>query len=535
MNRLKLWVFALLVAAGAAFGLRAHVGRLRAQALAGLDARLAAAAAHAGATSRSLAREAAVAAAFAARDERLVEALHQKEAAPPPPARGRRGRAPPLPRRPVVDEEAQEAALREAARAALASAEKAFGFELPAGTVVTAGNREWLARKGAPNDAEGEAMAALRGAIGGKPSRGYVRLNGALFHAAASPAGPGAGLVVLVPVDEAWAKGLAAVAGVDVTLAAPEVKPASTVRGAEAQALASAAKVAGATQDVGKIAKLDLSIGPVTAPGLPLLLGGLPAHRARAVAFEGVKNGAAVLSLPVAPALLPVASFEWYALLALVAFLLVAFLLGFFVRSREAPAAVPEPLLAAATRIERGDFSARVPALAGKLGTVATALNRAAELAGPAAAAETAKASVTDEFFARGAGAEAPSLPSPARSAPAALVADGPFEAALAPPRPPAPPPVPRPAAPAPPPAASAAAPAGGEGDEEAHWQQVYQDFLRTRTSCGEPSEGLTYEKFRLKLEGNKAALVSKYGCRTVKFQVYVKDGKAALKATPVK
>jgi hypothetical protein len=79
------------------------------------------------------------------------------------------------------------------------------------------------------------------------------------------------------------------------------------------------------------------------------------------------------------------------------------------------------------------------------------------------------------------------------------------------------------------------AAEAAFEVDEETHWQQVYQDFLRTRASCGEPSEGLTYDRFRQKLEGNKAQLVSKYGCKTVRFQVYVKDGKAALKATPVK
>ena len=83
--------------------------------------------------------------------------------------------------------------------------------------------------------------------------------------------------------------------------------------------------------------------------------------------------------------------------------------------------------------------------------------------------------------------------------------------------------------------AARAAAPGTVEVDEEAHWQQIFQDFLRTRASCGEPTEGLTYEKFRLKLEGNKAALVAKYACKSVKFQVYVKDGKAALKATPVK
>jgi hypothetical protein len=73
------------------------------------------------------------------------------------------------------------------------------------------------------------------------------------------------------------------------------------------------------------------------------------------------------------------------------------------------------------------------------------------------------------------------------------------------------------------------------EVDEETHWQQIFQDFLRTRASCGEQTEGLTYERFRLKLEGNKTALVTKYACKTVKFQVYVKEGKAALKATPVR
>jgi hypothetical protein len=81
---------------------------------------------------------------------------------------------------------------------------------------------------------------------------------------------------------------------------------------------------------------------------------------------------------------------------------------------------------------------------------------------------------------------------------------------------------------------ASVPAPAP-EGEEEAHWEAVFQDFLRTRAACGEPSEGLAYERFRQKLEANKAQLVAKYGCRTVRFQVYVKDGKAALKATPVR
>ena len=55
------------------------------------------------------------------------------------------------------------------------------------------------------------------------------------------------------------------------------------------------------------------------------------------------------------------------------------------------------------------------------------------------------------------------------------------------------------------------------------------------RDQCGEPTEGLGYDRFRPKLEKNKQQLVEKHGCRTVRFSVYVKDGKAALRATPVK
>lgn len=70
---------------------------------------------------------------------------------------------------------------------------------------------------------------------------------------------------------------------------------------------------------------------------------------------------------------------------------------------------------------------------------------------------------------------------------------------------------------------------------DEVHFQEVYQDFLATRESCGEAADGLTYDKFAVKLRKNRDQLTQKYACRTVRFQVYVKEGKAALKATPVK
>jgi hypothetical protein len=79
----------------------------------------------------------------------------------------------------------------------------------------------------------------------------------------------------------------------------------------------------------------------------------------------------------------------------------------------------------------------------------------------------------------------------------------------------------------------------GNSGDafseEEFHFQEVFREFVLTRERCSEASDGLTYDKFVQKLRKNKEQLMQKYSCRTVKFQVYVKEGKAALKATPVK
>lgn len=70
-------------------------------------------------------------------------------------------------------------------------------------------------------------------------------------------------------------------------------------------------------------------------------------------------------------------------------------------------------------------------------------------------------------------------------------------------------------------------------GDDATHYREVFSDFISTRKKCGEPVDDLTYEKFALKLEKSKEAVVQKHSCRTVRFQVYVKNGKAALKATP--
>ena len=87
-------------------------------------------------------------------------------------------------------------------------------------------------------------------------------------------------------------------------------------------------------------------------------------------------------------------------------------------------------------------------------------------------------------------------------------------------------------------PSADLIAATGGHGtvaDPAAEWHQVYEEFLRTKRECNEPTEGLTFEKFQQTLKKNRDALMQRHGCKRVKFSVYVKEGRASLKATPVR
>jgi hypothetical protein len=74
-----------------------------------------------------------------------------------------------------------------------------------------------------------------------------------------------------------------------------------------------------------------------------------------------------------------------------------------------------------------------------------------------------------------------------------------------------------------------------GPEDEDSHIRAVFSEYVAARGRCGEPVASLTLDKFRAKLEANKQQLIAKYSCRSARFSVYVKDGKAAIKATPVR
>jgi hypothetical protein len=73
------------------------------------------------------------------------------------------------------------------------------------------------------------------------------------------------------------------------------------------------------------------------------------------------------------------------------------------------------------------------------------------------------------------------------------------------------------------------------EDDDEMHVRAVYGEFINAKQQCGESVAGLTLDKFRLRLQENRNSLMARHACRTVRFAVYVKDGKASLRASPVK
>ena len=77
--------------------------------------------------------------------------------------------------------------------------------------------------------------------------------------------------------------------------------------------------------------------------------------------------------------------------------------------------------------------------------------------------------------------------------------------------------------------------PADEAFDEVEDWRRVYEEFVAVKRQCGEQTAPLTFEKFKGTLQRNKDALVARHNCARVKFTVYIKEGKAALKASPVK
>ncbi|MBO4351126.1 MAG: hypothetical protein J6A01_09310 [Proteobacteria bacterium] len=70
---------------------------------------------------------------------------------------------------------------------------------------------------------------------------------------------------------------------------------------------------------------------------------------------------------------------------------------------------------------------------------------------------------------------------------------------------------------------------------ETEYFKSLYDKYIQTQKECGEVTDKFTLEQFVSRLAREKDRLIKTYKCKNVRFSVYVKDGKASLKATPQK
>ena len=548
MSRSKIWGYAALVVVSGLVGLWVFTQRAVVPASEQVAATIRSGALQFETGTRLLARQVRDVAAVAARDPALSTALAASEVATAPgPAAPARG--------PVRGPVAAPAALpdvSEVAESVVHTAAALLDVEMGRAPLVGFSQDRFISLRVGdsvvqPRDPLAQAL------LGSGAAPRHVRVGDLLYAVAVVPAGRGAMLAFGLPIDPRWAERLQAATGADLTFIGTGLV--STLSQADATAVVAAArKGAGGIVDSGRL------------PGFPLLFAKAPAWRARAMSLPGIDGPVAVISAPTRAAFEPLAAFQQVMLLALVLLGVVGVALG-FARGAQMPSHVPRELAVAADRIARGDFEVRVPRMSGTFGTLAAALARASEAGRLGRIGRAVTAAPDPSFLA--AATPALTLDVPLHAVPPEEVtgshrAEDPFtNGGMAPPSTPTPTPLdgragghssaaaavqaaqaaraihprttqPLRATPAPvsPPTP---APEVTAEVEEGQWHGVHREFLRVRVDCGESVEGLTWERFRDKLRKNRGALAQKYACRTVRFAVYVKDGRAALKATPMR
>ena len=78
--------------------------------------------------------------------------------------------------------------------------------------------------------------------------------------------------------------------------------------------------------------------------------------------------------------------------------------------------------------------------------------------------------------------------------------------------------------------------PAAEESDpDEEHWRETFDRFRELKAQLGEPADRISFERFAAKLKKNRADLVAKHNCKGVRFSVYEKEGKAAIRASAIR
>jgi hypothetical protein len=542
---------------------------------------------------RLLARQVRDVAAVAARDPGLTAALAGGEggrgAAPRP---GAKGAAPAPPTAAPPD----PAGVAEAAEAAIRAAASLLDIDVGQAPLVGVSHDGVLAlRAGARTFAARDALP--QALLGGNGAPRHVRIEEAIYAVAVVPAGKGGALAFGLPIDPRWTERLQAATGADLTLLGKT--PVSTLSPGEAAAvIAAATKGAGGVDDAGRLAPVSLAPGlpavpiflvdapayrarALSLPGLdgPAAVVSAPAARALEPvgAFQQVALLAILLLGVVGVALgftrEPAVASHVPRELAAVADRIAHG--DFDVRVPRMSGTFGTLASALARAADGARLARRSPAVASGSpapGPASGPPYRSATLTPPMPAPtldvpllavppeeSTGSRGIEDPFSAHGMAPPGTPTPVPVPASGAAAGSSAAAAAVLAaqaaravhprttqpigldgagPPSRPTPAPISRPtpvasARPAPTPVGPAAP--LPPGSDEALWLPVYHEFLKVRGDSGESVEGISWERFRDKLRKNRDALAQKYACRTVRFTVYVKEGRAALKATPVR
>ncbi|MFH1267549.1 MAG: MXAN_5187 C-terminal domain-containing protein [Planctomycetota bacterium] len=78
-------------------------------------------------------------------------------------------------------------------------------------------------------------------------------------------------------------------------------------------------------------------------------------------------------------------------------------------------------------------------------------------------------------------------------------------------------------------------APAAAGGEDQQKLQKTYRTFMAARKKTGEPTSNMNYDKVMRQFEKKIPDFKKRHGCRDVEFKVVIKDGKAKIKAVPIK
>lgn len=97
------------------------------------------------------------------------------------------------------------------------------------------------------------------------------------------------------------------------------------------------------------------------------------------------------------------------------------------------------------------------------------------------------------------------------------------------------PPPIPKTATPPSSPAVRKVPSGAGPANTDNRMQSLYRAYVTAKKRTGESTDGLTYDRLVRTLQKQVPTIQARTGCKRVDFKIEIKQGKAILKAVPIK